>query len=134
MRIIAGQRRGHKIDGPRASTDTRPTSDMVRESLFNIVGELVVDRVVVDLFAGTGALGLEALSRGADGPIFVERDRENVGADPPQYRHPPVPGPRPGAARRRLPLGPVFPAGRRLGRWPSSSTRPIASTRSAPGS
>jgi 16S rRNA (guanine966-N2)-methyltransferase len=79
MRIIAGQRRGHKIDGPRASARTRPTSDLVRESLFNILGELVADRLVVDLFAGTGALGLEALSRGAERAIFVERDRESVG-------------------------------------------------------
>jgi 16S rRNA (guanine966-N2)-methyltransferase len=78
MRIIAGQRRGHKIDGPRDSAATRPTSDMVRESIFNIVRELVVDRLVIDLFAGTGAIGLEALSRGAERAIFVERDRENV--------------------------------------------------------
>jgi 16S rRNA (guanine966-N2)-methyltransferase len=78
MRIIAGHRRGHKIDGPRAAAGTRPTSDLVRESLFNILGELVVDRDVVDLFAGTGALGLEALSRGARQAVFVERDRENV--------------------------------------------------------
>jgi 16S rRNA (guanine966-N2)-methyltransferase len=78
MRIIAGQRRGHKIDGPRSSAATRPTSDMVRESLFNIVRELVVDRLVIDLFAGTGAIGLEALSRGAERAIFVERDRDNV--------------------------------------------------------
>jgi 16S rRNA (guanine966-N2)-methyltransferase len=78
MRIIAGQRRGHKIDGPRASGQTKPTSDMVRESIFNIVRELVVDRLVLDLFAGTGALGLEALSRGARRAIFVEKDRENV--------------------------------------------------------
>jgi 16S rRNA (guanine966-N2)-methyltransferase len=79
MRIIAGQRRGHKIDGPRPSASTKPTSDLVRESLFNILGERVVDREVVDLFAGTGALGLEALSRGARRATFVERDRENVG-------------------------------------------------------
>ena len=79
MRIISGQRRGHKIDGPRASTGTRPTRDLIREALFNILGELVNDRIVVDLFAGTGALGLEALSRGALQAIFVERDRENVG-------------------------------------------------------
>ena len=46
--------------------------------MFNIVRELVVDRLVIDLFAGTGAMGLEALSRGADRAIFVERDRENV--------------------------------------------------------
>jgi 16S rRNA (guanine966-N2)-methyltransferase len=78
MRIIAGQRRGHKIDGPRISNGTRPTSDMVRESLFNILRDMVVDRVVFDLFAGTGALGLEALSRGARQAVFVERDRENV--------------------------------------------------------
>ena len=79
MRIIAGQRRGHKIDGPRPSTGTRPTRDLIREALFNILGDLVVDRAVVDLFAGTGALGLEALSRGARQAIFIERDRENVG-------------------------------------------------------
>ncbi len=79
MRIIAGQRRGHKIDGPRPSASTRPTSDFVRESFFNILGELVVDRLVVDLFAGTGALGLEALSRGAERAIFVENNRANVG-------------------------------------------------------
>ena len=64
MRIIAGQRRGHKIDGPRATADMRPTSDLVRESLFNIVGDLMAGRLAIDLFAGTGALGLEALSRG----------------------------------------------------------------------
>src|SRR3954452_7579299 len=78
MRIIAGQRRGHKIDGPRASADMRPTSDFVRESLFNMVGGLMEGRVAVDLFAGTGAIGLEALSRGAERAIFVERDREAV--------------------------------------------------------
>jgi 16S rRNA (guanine966-N2)-methyltransferase len=78
MRIIAGQRRGHKIDGPRGK-DTRPTSDLVRESMFNILRQVVVDRPVIDLFAGTGALGLEALSRGAAHALFVERDRENVG-------------------------------------------------------
>jgi 16S rRNA (guanine966-N2)-methyltransferase len=79
MRIIAGQRRGHKFDGPKPGSPTRPTSDMVRESLFNIVGELVAGKVAIDLFAGSGALGLEALSRGAQRAIFVEKDRENVG-------------------------------------------------------
>ena len=79
MRIIAGQRRGHKFDGPRAKAGMRPTSDLVRESLFNIVGELMPGRAAVDLFAGTGALGLEALSRGALRALFVEKDRESVG-------------------------------------------------------
>lgn len=77
MRIIAGQRRGHRIDGP-AGRNTRPTSDLVRESLFNILSDLVPDRLVLDLFAGTGALGLEALSRGASRAIFVEHNRANV--------------------------------------------------------
>jgi 16S rRNA (guanine966-N2)-methyltransferase len=77
MRIIAGQRRGHKIDGP-AGHNTRPTSDLVRESLFNILSEEVPERLVFDLFAGTGALGLEALSRGALRAIFVEKHRGNV--------------------------------------------------------
>ena len=77
MRIIAGERRGHKIDGPKGKT-TRPTSDLVRESVFNLLREEVPDRVVVDLFAGTGALGLEALSRGAARAIFIEQNRSNV--------------------------------------------------------
>jgi 16S rRNA (guanine966-N2)-methyltransferase len=77
MRIIAGERRGHRIDGPRGP-ETRPTSDLVRESVFNILRHVVAGRVVVDLFAGTGALGLEALSRGAARAIFVEQNRENV--------------------------------------------------------
>jgi 16S rRNA (guanine966-N2)-methyltransferase len=77
MRIIAGQRRGHKFDGPKGSA-TRPTSDLVRESIFNILGASVEGRVAVDLFAGTGALGLEALSRGAERAVFVEQNRDNV--------------------------------------------------------
>jgi 16S rRNA (guanine966-N2)-methyltransferase len=77
MRIIAGQRRGHKFDGPRDQV-TRPTSDFVRESIFNLLGEAVEGLVVIDLFAGTGALGLEALSRGAERAIFIERNRENA--------------------------------------------------------
>jgi 16S rRNA (guanine966-N2)-methyltransferase len=57
----------------------RPTSDLVRESVFNIVGNLMPGRIAVDLFAGTGAVGLEALSRGAERAIFIEKNRENVG-------------------------------------------------------
>ncbi len=77
MRIIAGERRGHKFDGPRDDV-TRPTSDLVRESIFNILGEAVEDRVVIDLFAGTGGLGLEALSRGASRAVFIELKAENI--------------------------------------------------------
>ena len=77
MRIIAGQRRGHKIDGPNGR-DARPTSDRIRESIFNILREEIEGRPVIDLFAGTGALGMEALSRGAIRGTFVERNRANV--------------------------------------------------------
>jgi 16S rRNA (guanine966-N2)-methyltransferase len=77
MRIIAGQRRGHKFDGPRDDV-TRPTSDFVRESIFNLLGDSVEGKVAIDLYAGTGALGLEALSRGATQAVFVELNRDNV--------------------------------------------------------
>lgn len=74
MRIVAGSRRGHRIAAPKGAV-TRPTSDRVREALFSIVGQ-VDGAAVLDLFAGSGALGLEALSRGAASCVFVERDRE----------------------------------------------------------
>jgi 16S rRNA (guanine966-N2)-methyltransferase len=76
VRVVAGELRGRKIDAP-PGRDTRPTTDKVREALFNALGslDLVRDAVVVDLFAGSGALGIEALSRGAAEVIFVERDR-----------------------------------------------------------
>jgi 16S rRNA (guanine966-N2)-methyltransferase len=78
MRIIAGERRGHKFEGPDED-GTRPTSDLVRESIFNILGDSIEDCTAVDLFAGTGGLGLEALSRGASRAEFVELKRDNVG-------------------------------------------------------
>ena len=81
MRIISGIRRGHTIQGPSGAAGargTRPTSDMVREAIFNIIGAEVEGRPVLDLFAGTGALGLEALSRGATSATFVERRGQNV--------------------------------------------------------
>jgi 16S rRNA (guanine966-N2)-methyltransferase len=74
MRIIAGSHRGHRIAAPRGR-ETRPTSDRVRENAFNLIGP-VDDADVLDLFAGSGALGLEALSRGAASATFVESDRE----------------------------------------------------------
>ena len=77
MRIIAGERRGHRIEGPE-SRKTRPTSDLVREAIFNILGAEPEGRPTFDLFAGTGALGLEALSRGAIACDFVERDRRDA--------------------------------------------------------
>ena len=83
MRIIGGQHRGtHLADVGKGdlSAHLRPTSDRVRENLFNVLtagrqGDVVADAVVLDLFAGTGALGLEALSRGATEVTFVENGR-----------------------------------------------------------
>jgi 16S rRNA (guanine966-N2)-methyltransferase len=73
VRVIAGSRKGHRLSAPRGE-HTRPTGDRVREAVFNIVGP-VDDAVVLDLFAGSGALGIEALSRGASSVTFVESDR-----------------------------------------------------------
>ncbi len=75
MRIIAGERKGHTIHAPKG-LDTRPTSDRVRENVFNIVALWVEDARVLDLYAGSGAMGLEALSRGAASVVFVEADAE----------------------------------------------------------
>ncbi|MGI6331970.1 MAG: 16S rRNA (guanine(966)-N(2))-methyltransferase RsmD [Zhaonellaceae bacterium] len=71
MRIISGKAKGHQIYAPKGF-NTRPTSDRVRESLFNIIQPIIYDTNVLDLFAGTGALGIEALSRGAKHADFVE--------------------------------------------------------------
>jgi 16S rRNA (guanine966-N2)-methyltransferase len=77
MRIIAGQWRGRPLDAPKGDT-TRPTSDRAREGLFSMLASRLGSfegLAVADLFAGTGALGLEALSRGAAHCTFVEKDR-----------------------------------------------------------
>ena len=81
MRIVAGQARGRRIRTPRGD-GTRPTSDRVREALFNALGSRgpVADALVADLFAGSGALGMEALSRGAAHCWFVEDDRAALAA------------------------------------------------------
>ena len=72
MRVVAGIAKGHTLRAPRGM-ETRPTSDKVREAIFGILGGAFVDEAVLDLFAGTGALGIEALSRGAERAVFVER-------------------------------------------------------------
>ena len=71
MRIIAGKFRSRQLKSFKGMV-LRPTSDRLRETLFNILGELVVNARFMDLFAGTGAVGIEALSRGAREAIFVE--------------------------------------------------------------
>ena len=76
MRIISGTAKGRKIAAPPGQTLTiRPTSDRAREALFSIIGRRVQQANVLDLFAGTGALGLEAFSRDAKNVIFVDNDK-----------------------------------------------------------
>lgn len=77
MRVVAGDARGRRLVCP-TGTQTRPTSDRVRESIFNILFSFgaVDDATVLDLYAGSGALGIEALSRGARHCTFVERDSD----------------------------------------------------------
>ena len=75
MRIISGEARGRTLFAPKGA-ETRPTSDKIRGSLFNIIGERVPDARVLDLFGGTGALALEALSRGAESAVIADSSRE----------------------------------------------------------
>jgi 16S rRNA (guanine966-N2)-methyltransferase len=78
---VAGTARGRRLVAP-PGRDTRPTSDRVRESIFNALHSLgaIEGAIAADLFAGSGALGIEALSRGAEHCTFVERDRGALGA------------------------------------------------------
>lgn len=76
MRIVAGEFKGRTLHGPDGKA-TRPTSDKVREALFSILGDVAGLRAL-DLFAGTGAVGIEAVSRGAESAVLVERDRRMI--------------------------------------------------------
>ena len=77
MRIIAGIAKGMVLAVPRGD-DVRPTSDRVRGAIFSSLGARVVDATVLDLYAGTGALGFEAASRGAQSVTFVDRSVESI--------------------------------------------------------
>lgn len=77
MRVIAGKAKGRKLRSVPGDI-TRPITDLVKESLFNILRGEVVDALFLDLFAGTGSVGIEALSRGALWAVFVERDRRAI--------------------------------------------------------
>jgi len=83
MRIIAGKFKGRKLIPPMGD-DIRPTSDRTRESVFNLLmhgayaGDAIIDRHVVDLCCGTGAMGLEALSRGARIATFIDKDKKSI--------------------------------------------------------
>ena len=77
MRIISGKCRGHKL-AEFDTMDIRPTTDRVRESLFNLISDFVVEAKVLDLFGGSGALSLEALSRGALNSVICDIDQRAI--------------------------------------------------------
>lgn len=77
MRVITGTARGRKLKTPE-NYDIRPTTDNVKESVFNIIQFDIEGRRVLDLFAGTGQLGIECLSRGAASAVFVDQSREAI--------------------------------------------------------
>ena len=77
MRVITGQARGRRLISPEGY-DVRPTTDKVKESLFNIIQFRLSGAVVLDLFAGSGQLGIEALSRGAEKAVFVDSSRKSL--------------------------------------------------------
>ncbi|MGM9521724.1 MAG: 16S rRNA (guanine(966)-N(2))-methyltransferase RsmD [Oscillospiraceae bacterium] len=77
MRVITGTARGRRLKEP-SNYDIRPTTDKVKESMFNIVQFSVEGAHVLDLFAGTGQLGIEALSRGAEHAVFVDKSPEAI--------------------------------------------------------
>ena len=72
MRIVAGRYRGRRLWAPRGRR-IRPTADRLRETIFNIIGSDIRGQKIVDIFAGTGAMGIEALSRGADQAVFIDK-------------------------------------------------------------
>ena len=77
MRIITGKVRGLQLTVPK-NMDVRPTADRVKESLFNIIGSKIIGAKVLDLFAGTGNLGLESWSRGAAAITFIDESKESL--------------------------------------------------------
>lgn len=77
MRIISGSARGRKLFAPR-NMDIRPTSDRAREALFSILANRIEHALIFDFYSGTGALGIEALSRGARGAIFFDNSRDAI--------------------------------------------------------
>ena len=79
LRVIGGELRGRRLRTPRGDA-TRPTSSRAREALFGWLGAVADEADVLDLFAGSGALGIEALSRGARSAVFVERALPALGA------------------------------------------------------
>jgi len=79
LRVISGSRKGFKLKAPKG-LDTRPTQDRIKESLFNIIGKIHEESIVLDLFSGSGAIGIEFLSRGAKKSYFIDDSQESIRA------------------------------------------------------
>ncbi len=77
IRVIGGRHKGRRLQGPPGLA-FRPTTGRVKEYIFNIIGTSILDARVLDIFAGTGSLGIEALSRGAEEVVFIEQSRMNL--------------------------------------------------------
>ena len=77
MRVVAGKHRSRPLISPK-NRDVRPTADMVKESIFNIIQSDVIGCKFLDLFAGSGAIGIEAISRGAEKVVFVDSSKESI--------------------------------------------------------
>ncbi|MBP1761424.1 MAG: rRNA ((966)-N(2))-methyltransferase, partial [Firmicutes bacterium] len=77
MRVIAGYARGKRLKAP-SGLHTRPITDMIKEALFNVWGPDILEAKVLDLFAGSGSVGVEALSRGAAQTVFVDNDKNAI--------------------------------------------------------
>ena len=77
MRVIAGEAKGMRLKSP-SGLNIRPTADRVKEALFSIIGPDLIDAVFVDLYAGSGAIGIEAISRGAERSIFVDNNKNSI--------------------------------------------------------
>ena len=114
IRIVSGSLRGRKL-ACVVSAELRPTPDKVREALFSILGNAVPGRAFVDVFAGTGIMGMEALSRGASQALFVERDVRLAGDIERPFAALQGRSPGPHLPHRRLPLGQPLDRPRRAG-------------------
>jgi 16S rRNA (guanine(966)-N(2))-methyltransferase RsmD len=78
LRVVAGQAKGKRLKAP-AGMNTRPVTDMIKEALFNVLGDTVKESFFLDLFAGSGSVGIEALSRGAKQVVFIDNNSSAVG-------------------------------------------------------
>ncbi len=87
MRVISGTAKGRKLYSMPEGSGTRPITDRGKESLFNIIGNLLVDASFLDLFSGTGSVGIEALSRGAKLACFVEDSKKAIGVIKKNLQH-----------------------------------------------